>query len=64
MIFLNEVYLKEVKNIDLSHCKQITDQGLSYLKGVQNIDLSHCKQITDQGLSYLKDAKNIVKNNK
>ncbi|RAP33483.1 hypothetical protein DID75_02155 [Candidatus Marinamargulisbacteria bacterium SCGC AG-410-N11] len=44
---------ENVKNINLSGCRQITDVGLAYLTNVREINLAQCKQITDVGLALL-----------
>ena len=46
-------FLKNCHTLNLSCCKQITDQGLSHLTNCHTLNLSCCNQITDRGLSYL-----------
>ena len=48
--------LKEVTNLSLYNCEQITDAGLAHLgqlSQLTNLDLGWCKQITDAGLAHL-----------
>ena len=63
-------YLTGIHKINLTSCKQITDQSLQYLadksaltsgklKGVHTIDLSYCNQITDQCLQYCEGVRVI-----
>lgn len=51
------LYLREttVKNLDLSGCFQLTDDGLELLKGMPltNLDLQGCCEISDAGLQFL-----------
>lgn len=48
--------------LNLSFCKQISDEGLASLAQLQNLqtlNLSMCNKITDQGLAYLAQLKNL-----
>ena len=50
-------HLKNVKHLDLSGCRNITDAGLKHLSenltNLQSLNLSHCHHITDEGLKDL-----------
>ena len=49
--------------LDISHCKEIGDEGMAYLAGCTAVntgctaltilDISHCKKIGDKGVAYL-----------
>jgi len=47
--------LKELVNLELPYCKQVTDTGVAYLKGLTRLrGLKLCDtQVTDTGLSFL-----------
>jgi hypothetical protein len=49
----------KIKTINLSDCKQITDEGLKNLTNATTIDLSGCRNITDAGLEHLTNATTI-----
>jgi hypothetical protein len=49
----------DIREIDLSGCDQITDEGLCHLRNLQSLDLSRCTGITDAGLSNLRNLKEL-----
>jgi len=48
---------KGIHEINLSGCKNITDEGLVHLRGVRVINLSECALITDEGLAHLRGVR-------
>ena len=62
-------HFKEVTNINLSNCYDITDEGLKILFNlndkliIHTIDLSSCFRITDEGFKYLQGVKHIFLRN-
>lgn len=48
-----------LKSLDLSFCKNITDNGLQFVDSIKNINLMNCNQITDNGIKLLTNIENI-----
>jgi len=51
-------HLRNVNDINLGFCYDITDSGMVHLSNVKKIDLANTS-ITDTGLSYLESVENI-----
>jgi len=49
-----EIKLPSIKEINMSHCKNVNDDDFKYLKGVRKLNMSYCLEITDAAFEYLK----------
>ena len=45
--------IKQIYKLDISECKQITDESFSYLTNIHTLIMKECYNITDKAFSYL-----------
>jgi hypothetical protein len=58
-LFKNDLTNSFIYNLDLDHCKNITN--ISALRNVHNLNLSHCTRIKD--FSALRNVQRLTINN-